>query len=206
MWEIDPTDAYSVGTPKDYLIHTEFPVDELVWLRPDDVAAGRDTVVNAALTGLHRQAPRRRRSRHGPDRARLATRSGSRCPARSSRAGRRRPRSGAAEPQRQRSHDQQRRTLNKRAPCETKVEKAKHSGVPSAKREDKPRSRCIYAGSASCDRRSSTAALGVGAWHATLWSLVFGLSNSPVLPAVSPQKGKIHPISPRARLLARIGR
>ena len=49
------TNAYAVGAPKDYLIHTEFPVGEPVWLQPDDVAAGKDTVVNAALDWLHQE-------------------------------------------------------------------------------------------------------------------------------------------------------
>lgn len=46
---------YPVGAPNDYLTHREFPVDEEVWLRPADVAAGRDTVVEAALTWLAQQ-------------------------------------------------------------------------------------------------------------------------------------------------------
>jgi hypothetical protein len=37
------TNSYAVGAPKDYLTHAEFPVDERVWLRPHDVAAGQDT-------------------------------------------------------------------------------------------------------------------------------------------------------------------
>jgi hypothetical protein len=49
------TNTWAVGAPHDFLIHTEFPVDELVWLRPDDVAAGKDTVVDAALRWLQRQ-------------------------------------------------------------------------------------------------------------------------------------------------------
>jgi hypothetical protein len=49
------TNSHRVGAPKDFLIHTEFPVDELVWLRPADVAAGRDTVVEAALAWLTAQ-------------------------------------------------------------------------------------------------------------------------------------------------------
>jgi hypothetical protein len=52
------TDSYAVGAPKDYLTHAEYPVDEPVWLRPDDVAAGRDTVVEAALRWLNEQRPR----------------------------------------------------------------------------------------------------------------------------------------------------
>jgi hypothetical protein len=46
------TNTYKVGQPHDYLIHTDFPVDERVWLRPADVAAGKDTVVEAALRWL----------------------------------------------------------------------------------------------------------------------------------------------------------
>ena len=52
------TNTYTVGAPMDYLIHTEFPVDEPVWLRPDDVAAGSDTVVTAALAWLNQQLGR----------------------------------------------------------------------------------------------------------------------------------------------------
>jgi hypothetical protein len=46
------TNTYRVGAPKDYLIHTDFPVDERVWLRPMDAALGQDTVVGAALRWL----------------------------------------------------------------------------------------------------------------------------------------------------------
>lgn len=49
------TNTYRVGAPKNFLIHTEYPVDELVWLTPDDVAAGKDTVVEAALVWLQKQ-------------------------------------------------------------------------------------------------------------------------------------------------------
>jgi hypothetical protein len=49
------TNTWLVGSPRDFLIHSEFMVDEPVWLQPDDVAHGRDTVVNAALTWLHQQ-------------------------------------------------------------------------------------------------------------------------------------------------------
>jgi hypothetical protein len=49
------TNAFEVGSPGDYLTHQEFPVDEHVWLRPGDVAAGRDTVVVAALNWLRQQ-------------------------------------------------------------------------------------------------------------------------------------------------------
>jgi len=49
------TNTYKVGAPQNFLIHTEFPVDEPVWLQPDDVAAGKDTVVLAALRWLQQQ-------------------------------------------------------------------------------------------------------------------------------------------------------
>jgi len=42
-------DGYHIDSPHDYLTHDEFPVDEPVWLMPDDVAQGRDSVVGAAL-------------------------------------------------------------------------------------------------------------------------------------------------------------
>ena len=43
---------YRVGSPHRYLTHTDIPIDEPVWLRPDDVVAGRDTVVIAAYQWL----------------------------------------------------------------------------------------------------------------------------------------------------------
>jgi hypothetical protein len=49
------TNTYVVGRPHDYLIHTDLPVNERVWLRPADVAAGKDTVVEAALRWLRQQ-------------------------------------------------------------------------------------------------------------------------------------------------------
>jgi C-terminal processing protease CtpA/Prc len=56
-WEarVSESNSYAVGRPMDYLIHTEFPVDELVWLTPDDVATGQDTVVKAAMKWLQAQ-------------------------------------------------------------------------------------------------------------------------------------------------------
>jgi hypothetical protein len=45
-------DPYRVGAPGDYLTHDEFPVDQPVWLTPDDVARGSDTVVNAAVAWM----------------------------------------------------------------------------------------------------------------------------------------------------------
>ena len=52
---VTETNTFKVGSPGDYLIHQEFPVDEHVWLRPADVAAGKDTVVEAALSWLRTQ-------------------------------------------------------------------------------------------------------------------------------------------------------
>ncbi len=52
---VSESNSYAVGRPNDYLIHTEFPVDELVWLTPADVAAGQDTVVKAAMKWLTAQ-------------------------------------------------------------------------------------------------------------------------------------------------------
>jgi len=51
-----------VTSPEEFLTHDPFPVDEEVWLTPDDVAAGRDTVVEAALRWIDRvNQPRHRR-------------------------------------------------------------------------------------------------------------------------------------------------
>ena len=49
------TNTYDVGAPNDYLTHAEFRVDESVWLEPNDVAVGEDTVVKAALRWLARE-------------------------------------------------------------------------------------------------------------------------------------------------------
>jgi hypothetical protein len=43
------SDAYRLTDPTDLLTHDELHVDEPVWLTPDDVARGKDTVVAAAL-------------------------------------------------------------------------------------------------------------------------------------------------------------
>jgi C-terminal processing protease CtpA/Prc len=48
-------DAYRIDAPHNYLTHDEFVVDEPVWLRPEDVAAGRDTVVDAAIRWIGSQ-------------------------------------------------------------------------------------------------------------------------------------------------------
>ena len=42
------SDAYRVTDPTNFLTHDELHVDEAVWLTPDDVALGKDTVVEAA--------------------------------------------------------------------------------------------------------------------------------------------------------------
>jgi hypothetical protein len=49
---IAETNTYRVGAPHDYLIHTDLAVHRRVWLRPADVAAGRDSVVEAARQWL----------------------------------------------------------------------------------------------------------------------------------------------------------
>ena len=58
-WEhpVPVADAYRIDDPHDYLTHDEFPVDETVWLRPDDVVQGKDTVVDAALHWITSQTP-----------------------------------------------------------------------------------------------------------------------------------------------------
>ena len=45
-------DAVRLDSPKDFLTHDEFPVDEPVWLTADDAAAGRDSVVEAARSWI----------------------------------------------------------------------------------------------------------------------------------------------------------
>jgi hypothetical protein len=50
-------DAYRVTDPTNYLTHDEIRVDEAVWLTPDDVARGKDTVVEAALRWILNRAP-----------------------------------------------------------------------------------------------------------------------------------------------------
>jgi C-terminal processing protease CtpA/Prc len=41
-----------------YLAHTGVQPDEVVWLTPDDVARGQDTVVDAAIAWIERKRPR----------------------------------------------------------------------------------------------------------------------------------------------------
>ncbi len=57
--------AYTVDGHR-YLAHTGVPVDVEVWLTPDDVAAGRDTVVEAAVKWIRRSVPRRPSGRRLP--------------------------------------------------------------------------------------------------------------------------------------------
>jgi hypothetical protein len=49
-------DAFRVGEPDEFLTHDEFPVDEPVWLTPNDAAVGRDTVVEAAVDWISQEA------------------------------------------------------------------------------------------------------------------------------------------------------
>ena len=51
------TDAYRVSAPEDYLTHDELRVDEAVWLEPDDVARGVDTVAEAAIRWILNRPP-----------------------------------------------------------------------------------------------------------------------------------------------------
>ncbi len=46
-----------LSDPSDYLTHNEFVVDEPVWLEPDDVARGLDTVVEAAMAWIQQTTP-----------------------------------------------------------------------------------------------------------------------------------------------------
>jgi len=48
-------DAYLLSEPGHNLTHDELVVDEPVWLTPEDVAAGKDTVVEAALDWIHKE-------------------------------------------------------------------------------------------------------------------------------------------------------
>jgi len=50
-----------------YLAHRGVEPDEEVWLTPNDVAAGRDTVVEAAIAWIQRAAPRRPGGRVTPE-------------------------------------------------------------------------------------------------------------------------------------------
>jgi len=57
--------AYTVDGHK-YLAHTAVPVDVEVWLTTDDVAQGRDSVVEAAVEWIMRPSPRRPSGRRSP--------------------------------------------------------------------------------------------------------------------------------------------
>ncbi|MCA9758114.1 MAG: hypothetical protein KDA27_20135, partial [Candidatus Eisenbacteria bacterium] len=46
---VTSTTAYPVGEPGSYMHRVGVPVDEAVWLEPDDVAIGRDTVLDRAI-------------------------------------------------------------------------------------------------------------------------------------------------------------
>ncbi len=46
-------DAYAVADPNHYLTHDPLNVDVPVWLKPDDVGVGTDTVVKAALAWIN---------------------------------------------------------------------------------------------------------------------------------------------------------
>jgi len=52
---VSESNSWHLGSAHSYLIHTEFPVDERVWLTPADVATAQDTVVNAAMTWIHQR-------------------------------------------------------------------------------------------------------------------------------------------------------
>ncbi len=59
-WDPAPyavVDAYPVADPTEQLTHDEFPVDCSVWLRPGDVAEGRDTVVETAMDWIRGSLP-----------------------------------------------------------------------------------------------------------------------------------------------------
>ncbi len=50
-------DAYRWDSPGEYLNHVGFPVDEEVWLEPDDVVQGIDTVVERAVAWIAETEP-----------------------------------------------------------------------------------------------------------------------------------------------------
>jgi len=51
--QYSPWNTYLVDDPDNYLTRIEFEVDEEVWLTPDDVAHGNDTVVDAAVAWIN---------------------------------------------------------------------------------------------------------------------------------------------------------
>ena len=50
-------DAYRLTEPSNYLTHDEFKVDTPVWLKAEDVAKGKDTVVETAIRWIQNHAP-----------------------------------------------------------------------------------------------------------------------------------------------------
>ena len=52
-----PFNSYLVDRPNDYLDHKQFRADRPVWLRPNDVARGKDTVADAAIRWINSQTP-----------------------------------------------------------------------------------------------------------------------------------------------------
>jgi len=70
MWRatLAVADAYLLSEPGEYLTHDPLPVDVPVWLEPDDVAEGIDTVVEAAIAWIrdYDRAPRRPTGRVTP--------------------------------------------------------------------------------------------------------------------------------------------
>ena len=61
-------DAFLLANPGEYLTHDPLPVDHPVWLTPSDVAAGIDTVVEAAIAWINDvdRTPRRPSGRATP--------------------------------------------------------------------------------------------------------------------------------------------
>jgi hypothetical protein len=51
------SDAYIWDSPGEYLNHVGFPVDEEIWLEPDDVVQGIDTVVERAIAWIAETEP-----------------------------------------------------------------------------------------------------------------------------------------------------
>jgi hypothetical protein len=62
-----PNESARVSAADQPLTHRELPVDETVWLRPDDVAQGRDTVVDAAAAWITGMMPVEDPGRPGTD-------------------------------------------------------------------------------------------------------------------------------------------
>ncbi len=58
--QFSQSESYRWDTPGQYLTHVGFPVDEEVWLEPDDVVQGIDTVVEKAVAWIATGNPPRR--------------------------------------------------------------------------------------------------------------------------------------------------